>query len=185
MARYFWNKKTTVEECRALGVNDLRKIGVLDPGEFVSYYPISWKTADGEEKASIGIYVERCEGRIQRLRFAYAKTSHSGERESFDYGVGVETTPCYFGGIRYWFICPLSLNDRPCCRRVGKLYLPPGARYYGCRHCYNLTYKSCQEHDKRVDALLRDPQRFLALAKSSNLATSLLLIKAATKALTK
>jgi hypothetical protein len=31
---------------------------------------------------------------------------------------------------------------------VGKLYLPPGGRYYGCRHCYDLTYTSCQESHK-------------------------------------
>jgi hypothetical protein len=40
---------------------------------------------------------------------------------------------------------------------VGKLYLPPGGRYFGCRHCYNLTYTSCQESRKYDSAF-----RFLA-----------------------
>jgi hypothetical protein len=31
---------------------------------------------------------------------------------------------------------------------VGKLYLPPGGRYYGCRHCHELTYTRCQESRK-------------------------------------
>jgi hypothetical protein len=28
---------------------------------------------------------------------------------------------------------------------VGCLYLPPGGKCFGCRHCYNLTYESQQE----------------------------------------
>jgi hypothetical protein len=46
---------------------------------------------------------------------------------------------------------------------VGKLYLPPGARYFGCRRCHELTYRSCQEHDGRVSALRRDPALLSAL----------------------
>src|SRR5262249_38010382 len=33
---------------------------------------------------------------------------------------------------------------RGCERRVGRLYLPPGERAFGCRSCYNLTYRSTQ-----------------------------------------
>jgi hypothetical protein len=40
------------------------------------------------------------------------------------------------------------LRDVAAGRRVGKLYLPPGARYFGCRLCYDLTYTSCQESHK-------------------------------------
>ena len=36
---------------------------------------------------------------------------------------------------------------------MGKLYLPPGARYY-CRHCYELTYTSCQE-SRKFDAMFK------------------------------
>jgi hypothetical protein len=58
------------------------------------------------------------------------------------------------------------VNGRPCQRRVGKLYLPPGGRYYGCRHCHALTYTSCQEHDKGVDFLLRNPEALRLLAEN-------------------
>jgi len=37
---------------------------------------------------------------------------------------------------------------------VGKLHLPGRARYFGCRHCHDLTYTSCQESRKR-DAFYR------------------------------
>lgn len=41
-------------------------------------------------------------------------------------------------------------------RRVGKVYLPPGGKYFGCRHCYQLSYRSSQESDKRVSALRKN-----------------------------
>jgi hypothetical protein len=28
------------------------------------------------------------------------------------------------------------------------LYLPPGGEVFGCRHCYGLTYESCQQSHK-------------------------------------
>lgn len=37
---------------------------------------------------------------------------------------------------------------------MGKLYLPPGGRYFGCRCCYQLNYTSCQESHK-YDSLYR------------------------------
>ncbi|MCA9947859.1 MAG: hypothetical protein KC449_30465, partial [Anaerolineales bacterium] len=60
---------------------------------------------------------------------------------------------CNFGGHRYWFICPLTANGRYCGRRVGKLYLAPGSRYFACRHCQNLTYRSSQESSPAINAL--------------------------------
>ena len=48
----------------------------------------------------------------------------------------------------------LVRNNVACGRRVRKLYL--SGRYFGCRHCHNLTYRSRQESDSRVYAALRD-----------------------------
>src|SRR5262249_33440709 len=57
----------------------------------------------------------------------------------------LEATPTQFGGRRWWFLCPLIARGMACNRRAGKLYLPPGAKYFGCRKCHDLTYRSCQE----------------------------------------
>ena len=46
------------------------------------------------------------------------------------------------------FICPLVRNDGGPPRRVAKLYLPPGGKYFGSREGYSLTYTSCQESGK-------------------------------------
>jgi hypothetical protein len=59
--------------------------------------------------------------------------------------IQLQTTPAQFGGRRWWFTCPLIVGGVACNCRTGKLYLPPGARYFGCRHCHRLTYRSCQE----------------------------------------
>jgi hypothetical protein len=55
--------------------------------------------------------------------------------------------------VRWWFVCPLSRNGIACHRRVRKLYL--SGRYFGCRHCHRLTYRSSQESDSRVYKLAR------------------------------
>ena len=65
------------------------------------------------------------------------------------------TTRPHFGGIRCWFLCPLVVDGTSCTVRARKLYLPLGGRYFGCRRCYGLTYASCQQHDKRFDAVRR------------------------------
>ena len=33
----------------------------------------------------------------------------------------------------------------PCGRRVGTLFLSSGGKYFGCRHCYDLSYESRNE----------------------------------------
>lgn len=67
------------------------------------------------------------------------------DREDIQLPVRFDVTPTQFGGERPWFICPLVVREVPCGRRCTKLYLPPGARYFGCRRCHDLTYASSQE----------------------------------------
>jgi hypothetical protein len=76
--------------------------------------------------------------------------------------VRLEMTPTQFGGRRFWFVCPLIMRGVPCTRRAAKLYLPPGGRYFACRRCHNLTYRSSQEAHQmeRLFARLRlGPER--------------------------
>jgi hypothetical protein len=75
------------------------------------------------------------------IRFYYTQTDRStGDIEDFDYQIPLVTTPCYFGGFRYWFQCPWYTNGTYCGRRVGVLYL--GDKHFACRHCHHLTYES-------------------------------------------
>jgi hypothetical protein len=68
--------------------------------------------------------------------------------EPVDYKVRLVTTKPHYGGLRWWFICPLVRFDGGPPRRVEKLYLPSGGKYFGSREAYGLTYTSCQESGK-------------------------------------
>ena len=65
------------------------------------------------------------------------------------YPVALDWSPCPFGGARPWFLCPLVVVGEPCRRRVRILYRPWGSRYFGCRRCHHLTYRSRQLHRDR------------------------------------
>jgi hypothetical protein len=64
------------------------------------------------------------------------------------YPVEMDTTPCNFGGVRWWFRCPSCRSKKQDGNRCGKLYLPPTGIRYLCRDCHDLTYRSCQESNE-------------------------------------
>ena len=73
---------------------------------------------------------------------------HSRDRRKHSTDIRFLETPCNYGGTRKWFECPR------CGRRVGKIYLPlhvvsNGRRveWWGCRHCYDLTYEQRQQRN--------------------------------------
>ena len=144
MGRHYWDSKSTVEHCRSVSIGFLKKHGYLN-AERCTSGGISWTNRYGEETSSIGITVSTFEG-DSFVRFHYTVTKRStGDETEYDYKVQLTTTPCHFGGIRYWFACPLSVNGVYCGRRVAKLYCAPGRNYYGCRQCYDLSYESRNE----------------------------------------
>jgi len=55
----------------------------------------------------------------------------------------------------------LIINGKPCQKRVGKLYMPPGSIYFGCRECHDLVYLSSRESHRWDNMWLRmgvDPE---------------------------
>ena len=87
--------------------------------------------------------------RISLGKFWVAMTyTVKGTKEQINYRLNLATTKPLYGGLRWWMVCPLSINGKPCKRRTRRLYLPPGGKYFGCRQCYSLTYTSCQESHK-------------------------------------
>jgi hypothetical protein len=142
MGRWYCDKKDTVEDCRTVSIAFLRKNGYFCGWR---YGTIIWTNWYGERTASIGVTVCTRDGE-NYARFQYTHTLRStDEKTECDYKVRLVTTPCHLGGVRWWFLCPLSKNGVSCGRRVGTFYLPPGGKYYGCRHCYNLSYESRNE----------------------------------------
>lgn len=128
--------KTTVEECLCLDIDRLHRKSLLTPFNFLT---ISWNytTADhnGRPAGSIGIVVLD-----NALKLSYALTDKdTGKQQDYNINVPIEWIPCSYGGTRPYFTCP------DCYRRVLKLYKPPSQELFSCRHCWDLTYRSCQD----------------------------------------
>lgn len=163
---YHWwrsSKKTVVADCRRLDANRWMREGILRLGV---HHIGSWAWFRDEartEKTSSITYEVNTRDVPPLVRLFYTFTEN---KDAINYRIQLVTTRPRFGGLRWWFICPLVIHGKPCARRVGKLYLPPGGRYFGCRHCYNLTYTSCQESHKYDSAL-----RFLAQDTGYDFAT--------------
>ena len=131
-------KKTQVEDCSKLGIYSFKSY--LRPGYVGT---VRWYRGE-RETGSIGYRVFG-DNKPRGIDLIYTITRHKGDKIDMNYAVQLTTTPLPWGGERYWFVCALSVNGITCSRRVGCLYLPPGRNYFGCRHCYDLTYKSSQE----------------------------------------
>jgi hypothetical protein len=58
---------------------------------------------------------------------------------TISFEVGLTSTPCHFGGSRWWWVCP------GCRRRVAVLY---GRGRFGCQECLQLAYRSQRETER-------------------------------------
>lgn len=137
MARYFYDAKTVAEDCRDLCIYWLREHDYFKYG--YKYGGITWRTRFGGEN-SITIISHSGE----TPPFIELSYTINKEKE-YKYKIALASTKCNYGNKRYWFICPLVIGGRICGRRVAKLYQAPGYEYFGCRHCYNLSYESRNE----------------------------------------
>ncbi len=137
------SKKDTVEGCRWLDTADLKKWKMLVPGTANRLGSFRWGAASVSYTLTVG-------ADAGALRLIYRMPADSADT---DYTVRLVTTPCHLGGARWWFLCPLTKDGIRCGRRVRKLY--QRGRYFGCRTCHELTYRSRQESDVRVYALAR------------------------------
>jgi hypothetical protein len=130
--RYAEKYDYTVEDCLIININIMVSRKWIEPGKWSSG-TLKWKRGK-QETGSIG-YESRMDidSPYMRIHYTWRKA------ENRDYRVYLTVTYPYFGGKRYWFICP------HCGRQVGKLYSPPNSSYFSCRTCQNLTYTSCRE----------------------------------------
>ncbi len=141
-------RKTRVDEVRSIDILDLqrKKVFSSNPGLLWS---TSW-SRNGEVIASVSFQVEAEGDSPTRMRFMYTITDNSsGAKKNFNYALRLVSTPCHYGGQRWWFLCPLVVNGQYCNRTCRILYMPPGSGYFGCRECYGLTYESRQRHREK------------------------------------
>lgn len=142
--------KVTVEGCRTLrlDVNRVtRTARVAARGPDKAGLPVlerrgwSWTTGGEPEPrahAVVTLTLHVHHG-TARLQFDIDQPSHrTGPR---DQTVRLETTPCRFGGLRWWWVCPATG------RRCATLYLPNGGDLFLSRGrgAYPLAYASQNE----------------------------------------
>ena len=147
-------KKNSVDDARCLDMATFARD--IDLEKAAEGYT-SWHNNRNVETGRIGWEV--CPP--YRLRLYYSVTKRDGQRDDYDYYVRLDTTPCYFGGKRWWFLCP----NTTCGRRCRILYLAPGSPYFACRVCHNLTYRSQQEGQNKWDRVMRYLLRYPELQR--------------------
>ena len=174
MGRRPWTNRLLVEDCTVLDVSDITSAAAFKES-FGRERPLS--IGDAIRELYMGHVQTKPRGLDINVAYPFFDPA-TGVHEQLECKFRLTATPCHFGGFRFWFRCPIWVGNEPCQRRVGKLYRPPDARIFGCRQCYDLTYRSSRIHDKRVDALARDPARLQAWMDGDDPRKSLLAIQA-------
>jgi len=155
--RDFYPMKTAVKECFFLDVNHLAREGALDDG---AQNALIGDDPHGGPPFLVTFSTEFDDRRRRFIILSYHWVSRFGrDMEDISLTIPLDWTPPYFGGLRWWFTCPLA--GKRCIHRVAKLYLPPGARYFGCRDCHHLVYR----HWDPWDELEKARRRLEALSK--------------------
>ena len=142
MGRHYYGTKAEADNLKNLKISWLKKQGYLNESKKGT---ISW-TYPNDNKHSIGITTV-IDGDFSHIMLYYSQTDNDGNKKDFNYKIPLTFSNCNYGGQRYWFICPLIKNNAPCNKRVGVLY--KNGDYFGCRHCYELTYQS-KNQSKRI-----------------------------------
>lgn len=115
------NRKTSTGDCRSLDIKSVK--------ELLKYPNNTDSTITWENKSSISLKKEN----NNYIKLSYSHTVN-GEKNDYNYSIGINYTNCNYGGQRAWIICP------HCHERVTKLWLKRGVFY--CRTCHNLNYFS-------------------------------------------
>ena len=105
MARYAGGGKNTVESCRSVDVLRWNKLGYLRSPRCFSW---AW-SRNGERVASINVQTQR-----HSVTLKYRSRSYAEDWIDVEQRVGIEWTPCRFGGERPWFVCSVAANGAYC-----------------------------------------------------------------------
>jgi hypothetical protein len=124
-----WSSKNTTSSYLRLDIRRLQRRECLKPGRSFGW---QW-TLNDKSYGDIRIRSE-----VARIVLSYRHHSRSEDWQSKEYPVLLTQTPCHFGGLRQWFLCPA----RGCGRRVAVLY---GGEIFACRTCHQLVYESQRE----------------------------------------
>jgi len=139
------------EQSNALSIFWLKKNGFLNKDCSHISGGIKWTYGISGKSNNISFSVVRNnQGTPQEktyLNLRYTSTDRwSGEKTDMNYNIDLVTTPCHYGGERYWFVCPLHKNGVYCGKRVGVIYNI--GKWFGCRNCGEIAYQAQFEGGK-------------------------------------
>ena len=150
--------RTEKNRCLALDAYALARAGVFD-APLGTRCNIAWNnTATGQELTRIEFW-------LQNGLFLQIAGTTGQRMPAVCQNIRLCSVPCHSGGARRMFLCP-GKDGIQCGRRCSKLYLVVGR--FLCRECGNLTYQARQQHDRRKDALLRNPFALISALQSRN-----------------
>ena len=147
-------RKYTVEECWRLNARDITDV-------FAGSKCSPTVQASTPEGGTLWVHAtvrdySWAPDRKPRVTLAFSPASAPSVVEEV---VSLDCTHPWFGGRRWWLSCV-------CGRRVASLYAAPARASFRCRTCHDLTYRSVQRHDKRVDSYRRRPAEALRVLRT-------------------
>ena len=114
-------RKDAVDCSKVLSIKMLKRFGFLDCDKTAT---IEWRNVAGEVVCSVevetllGADTDKTPMAVLRQGVLSA--------EIIEQKIKLSTSPCTYGGFRWWFECPVVKDDVYCGNRCAKLYLPPG-----------------------------------------------------------
>jgi len=172
------------EQSCKLSIFDLKRYGYLNKGG-ARNGTFSWGDRSVSFLVDVG-FVDRLHQSVEPIPDPHMKLSYStGDGQHMYYQVDLVTTPCNYGGERYWFECI------KCLRRCGTLFMAGG--YWVCRKCGRVIYTtqvfkivSCRDLDEAWAEIKRfyykgKPtrrfRRYLRLERKGNIQDGIILQK--------
>ncbi len=137
-------KRRTVEETFAICISDVTRVVDLKNTGSGSGAVQPVKPSTCKKVSPVRCVVEHGEDDTPLLTLSYPIPNRWGFEYRIKDMVRLQTTRPHFGGVRWWFSCP----RQGCARRVGKLHRIPEERYFACRDCLDLSYRSSQQAHK-------------------------------------
>jgi hypothetical protein len=119
------SNRDTVDNTRCIDIRFMRQMGWLQAGMAGT---LRWN-CNGQPSGDIGYRMTE-----HSINLNYRYRINGGDWQSVAQTINLETTPCHYGGLRYWFTCPRC--DRRCALLCG------AERLFYCRQCYNLPYQT-------------------------------------------
>jgi hypothetical protein len=125
--------KEFVEHKRSISIFDLKFVYTLSKQTFDSWacssggFSLRWRRDQHDDE----VYLELAERKPRNSQSTF----------------NLVTTPCHYGGVRYWFECPR------CEGRVAKLY-ENNDNFY-CRKCLGLEYYSHTMNYRSLEPIVR------------------------------